>query len=351
MYENELMDLEVISRTVGNSADYVQGGGGNTSVKLDDELMSVKASGYRLKQITSKGGYVVVNYKNIRTYYQNVDLKEEKDFEKESADFVRANIVAMDGHKMLRPSVEAGFHSILKKYVIHTHPVYANILCCSEKGRELAEKIFTGSDYTFLWVPYFNPGFCLTLKIQDCIRETLKKDGRFPEVIFMENHGLIVSSDDRQRCIDLHREVNSLIREYLNIKDAYPQIQLKQIDDNTFLSKTQYIADYLKNNKIGYGFFDNVLYPDQLVYLNGNICIDGMSNKMNIDASTGDIMYKTNYQEALTIEETLLAFLYVTNNIINCGLKLKTMSQNEIDFIKNWESEAYRKSLARNFAK
>ena len=52
----------------------------------------------------------MVNYKNIRDYHQNVDLSQNRDYEKESGEFVRANIVSMDGLKQLRPSVEAGFH-------------------------------------------------------------------------------------------------------------------------------------------------------------------------------------------------------------------------------------------------
>ena len=40
-----------LSQTAGARADYVQGGGGNTSVKLADGLMAIKASGYCLSDI------------------------------------------------------------------------------------------------------------------------------------------------------------------------------------------------------------------------------------------------------------------------------------------------------------
>ena len=43
MYENELRDLEKISKKIGEYKDFVQGGGGNTSVKLDKEWMAIKA--------------------------------------------------------------------------------------------------------------------------------------------------------------------------------------------------------------------------------------------------------------------------------------------------------------------
>lgn len=351
MYNKELKELEHISQAVGNSPDLVQGGGGNTSVKLSDELMAVKASGYKLSQITPQEGFVVVNYKNIRSYYENVQLDSGIDYEKDSVEFVKNNIVELEGLKKLRPSVEAGFHSILKKYVIHTHSVYANIICCAENGKELVEKIFEGKGYTCLWVPYINPGFNLTLKIREGISECNKEQGSFPEVIFMENHGLIVNSDEYEKCIELHSEVNNLIKEYLKIESGFPEIKLEKADEDTYISKTQYLVDFFTNSDIDLGYFDKAsLYPDQLVYLNGNICLNGMDNKLNINTSTGEIVYKAGYQEALTIEETLLAYLYVIEKVKTCGLKLKTMTAEGINFINNWESEKYRKNLLKNQA-
>jgi len=349
MYESTLKELEIISQKVGNRPDYVQGGGGNTSVKLDDKLMAIKASGYQLKQITSTDGFVVVNYSNIKNYYDTVDLNSGADFEKESVEYAKNNVVQFEGIKTLRPSVEVGFHSFLKKYVIHTHAVYANILCCSENGSNIADKIFEGKDYGFIWVPYINPGFSLTLEINERIRQYIQQNNKFPEVIFMQNHGLIVSSDDYNKCIDLHDEVNESIRQYLNIHEEYPEIKINKIDESTYKSNTAYLLNYFKEHKLTKDYFDtNALYPDQLVYLNGSIAIDSMDNKLNINSATGEIIYKTNEIEARTIEETLLAYLYVIDQIHKKGLLLKVMTEEEKDFIGNWESEKYRKSLLKD---
>lgn len=352
MYEQGLKELEIISKAVGNRIDYVQGGGGNTSVKLTDELMAVKASGFKLNQITPSEGFVVVNYKNIKSYYEAVDLSQDADFEKESVEVAKKNVVELEGLKVLRPSVEAGFHSIMKKYVIHTHPVYANILCCSKGGRSAVEKIFKGKEYEFLWIPYINPGFCLTLKIKEEIELCIEKTGKFPEVVFMENHGLIVTSDDYQRAIELHDEVNGLIRESLGLTEEYPEIALEKADENTYKCKTDFVINFFKETKVGSDFFEKYsLYPDQLVYLNSSLSVDGPENKLNVNSVKGELVYKTNYSEALTIEETLLGYLYVMKGMEKCGLDVKAMSEREIDFIKNWESEAYRKSLVKDLAK
>lgn len=348
MKESLLNDLVYISTSVGIPTDYTQGGGGNTSVKLSDELMAVKASGYKLKDITATDGYVIVNYKNIKEYFRQVDLSEDKDFEKESSEYVRSNVIAVEGQKPLRPSVEAGFHSFLQKYVIHTHSVYANLLCCTKNGQELVERIFKDKRYTCIWIPYINPGFCLTLKICKEIDLRHKKTGKFPQVIFMENHGLIVTSEDCRDCVGLHSEVNEAIIQYFRIEGDYPQIKLSEAGDNIYMSKTAFLTDYFKNNRVTEDFLDRtVLYPDQLVYLNDSAGVDTTSKKLNINSRTGEIIYKAGFSEAQAMEETLLAYLYVLTQIERLGLAVKTMSEKEINFIKNWESEAYRKSLLK----
>jgi ribulose-5-phosphate 4-epimerase/fuculose-1-phosphate aldolase len=347
-YENTLKELEVISKEVGIPVDYTQGGGGNTSVKLDGQYMAVKASGCKLKQITPTEGYVIIDYRRLKEYYENVDISQDTDFEKESADMAKQSVQQAPWLKVLRPSVEAGFHSVLKKYVIHTHSVYANILTCIENGQELVEKIFKGKPYETAWIPYINPGFCLTLKIREAIGECVKRTGKEPEVLFMENHGLIVTSDDCESSVRLHAEVNKTIRDYLNITEAFPAFELFHVDDGTVISKTGYIKDFIKSGAMKPGFFDKVvLYPDQFVYLNGAVSFNSLDNKLNIITETGEVIYKTGTAEAQTMEEALLSCVYVVNEIQKRGLPLKTMSEKDIDFIRNWESEAYRKSLVK----
>ena len=309
--------------------------------------MAVKASGYRLNQITENEGFVVVNYNDIKDYYDNVDLNSGVDYEKDSTEFVKKSIVKIEGLKELRPSVEAGFHSILKKYVIHTHAVYANILCCAEGGEKIAGEVFSGSGITFIWIPYINPGFSLTLKIKEEIKKCIEKHGRFPEVILMANHGLIVNSDDCDECIRLHEKVNSMIKEHLKIDSSYPEINLEEAGENVFVSRTEFVRCFIKENKVDTDYFNRFpLYPDQLVYLNGNLSVESGESKVLINTETGEVVYRTSRQEAMTIEETLLAYLYVIYNIQKKGLPIKTMTPEEVGFITNWESEKYRKSLA-----
>ena len=151
--KNTIKDLIDISQYAGSRADYTQGGGGNTSVKnFDNGAMLIKASGYRLVDINENTAFVAVDKNKIENYYNSVDLSVEKDYEKESAEISKNSVIAIDGMATLRPSVEVGFHAILKKYVIHTHSVYANLLTCSQEGESLAEKLFSDKDFGFIFL-------------------------------------------------------------------------------------------------------------------------------------------------------------------------------------------------------
>ena len=115
-----------LSSSIGSRPDFVQGGGGNTSVKLDGSLMAVKASGFRLADIREDNAYAVLDYAALRRFYLEMDPTSFSDVEKEGAACVKASVRPVEGIESLRPSVEAGFHSLLDAYVAHTHAVSAN---------------------------------------------------------------------------------------------------------------------------------------------------------------------------------------------------------------------------------
>ena len=350
-----LKELEYISQSVGIPVEYTQGGGGNTSAKLDDKLMAVKASGFKLKQIHPDSGYVVLNYPEVKSYFSAIDLKVEKDYEKESMAFIRSQIVETPHAVGLRPSVEAGFHSILKKYVIHTHSVYANMLCCTTGGKDRVEAIFKDKPYKCAWIPYINPGFSLTLAMQEVIDACVDTTGRFPLVFFMENHGLVVTDDDSKACVARHQEVNETIKAALGLTEPFPQLVLEEAADGAAVSRTPFLKSFFEQQGLSPSFLeDTKLYPDQLVYLNDGVAVNGITNgapgasvKLNIATPEGSLLYTVSPSEALTLEESLLAYVYLVDAMKRVGLPIQTMTAAAVSFIRNWESEAYRKSLSQ----
>ena len=331
-----------ISQYAGCRADYTQGGGGNTSVKNDEKgLMLIKASGYRLKDITENNAFVAVDRKAICDYYDGVDLSVKKDYEKESAEVSKSSVVELEGVPLLRPSVEVGFHAILKKYVIHTHSVYANILTCSAEGEKIAEKIFAGKDFGVVFLPYINPGFELTLAMKKAIADFVAEKGVYPEVIFMKNHGLVVNADSVERVKKVNTEVNETVRKYFGITEKFDKAVLGKIDGG-FVSETEIVNGFVAENGLSIGFLDeNPLYPDQLVYLNNVLRFS--PEKMRI--ADVKVRYFTDEKQATTLEETLAAYLFVINTVKKAGLTLSKMNEKEVYFINNWEAEKYRRSV------
>ena len=340
--QTTIKELIDISQYAGARADYTQGGGGNTSVKDEKSgLMFIKASGYRLKDITVDNAFVAVNKKAISDYYESVDISVKKDYEKESAEVSKSSVVALDGLPVLRPSVEVGFHAILKKYVIHTHSVYANILTCSMEGEKIAEEIFADKDFGFVFLPYINPGFELTLAMKKAIGNYEKEKGLYPEVIFMKNHGLVVNSDNLDRVKSVNEIVNETIRKRFNLTDNFDKVSLNKTETG-FVSKTAVVNEFVSKNGLTKDFLDkNPLYPDQLVYLNNIL----QFSPEKLQVKDDKVFYETDEKQAVTLEETLAAYLFVITAVKNAGLTLSKMNEKEVYFINHWEAEKYRRSV------
>ena len=340
--QKAIKDLIEISQYAGDRADYTQGGGGNTSVKVDDSnAMLIKASGYRLVDINENTAFVAVDKNKIKDYYESVDLKVEKDYEKESAEVSKTSVIEIPGLVTLRPSVEVGFHAILKKYVIHTHSVYGNVITCSQEGESLAEKLFKGKDFGFIFLPYINPGFELTLAMKNKIEEYVKATGKYPEVIFMKNHGLVVNGDCIDRVKAVNTDVNETIRTYLGLDDNFRAVTLKPTETG-FVSDTAIVKNFVKENVLDKALLDETpLYPDQLVYLN-NILAHSPNTLVVKD---GNVYYNTDIKQATTLEETLAAYIFVVTTIKNAGLTVSKMNEKEFYFINNCEAEKYRRSV------
>ena len=146
-----ISDLIEISQYAGTRVDYTQGGGGNTSVK-DGDVMYIKASGFKLKDIDATTAYVPMDLTKIKTFFESVDLNDGRDYDALNKQVTAEATLKFEGLAPLRPSVEVGFHAILKKYVIHTHSVYANIIRLSETSDFKLSEILLAS--LILFTPF-----------------------------------------------------------------------------------------------------------------------------------------------------------------------------------------------------
>ncbi len=365
-HAKKLAEFTRMSQTAGARSDYVQGGGGNTSCKLDGQLMGIKASGFMLNQIQPDNAYAVIDYPQLQKFYFESDPAKLDDVEKAGSAAAKEATRTYEGLPVLRPSVEAGFHALLDTFVLHTHPIYSNLLTCAAEGPQLAAEVMAQIGENFAFVPYINPGAQLTFAIQ-AARKAAARDGVMPNVIFLQNHGVIVTGATAQFCLDLHDKVNDGIAAFFGVsKSDWPVPEIAPFSfcvsdeaSTAFKSATPWLAHELLAQKWELeDFTAKALYPDQLVFLAGQVAVAGQGSldefsvvgpdakaKAIIFRKTGEVLYQCGATEAQTIEETIAAVLFIFKTIKAKGLTVSPMSEAGKSFIANWESEAYRKSI------
>ena len=87
-----LSDFARVSQAAGARADYVQGGGGNTSVKLPGGLMAIKASGFCLSDIRPDKAYAVLDGADLRNFYLTTEPSALADVEIEGSARAKAAV-------------------------------------------------------------------------------------------------------------------------------------------------------------------------------------------------------------------------------------------------------------------
>ncbi len=340
MYEQQKIEMKKISNYAGARLDFVQGGGGNSSYKFDDRIMAIKASGYTMSDITENSGYVTVDYSKILSDYAKLSAMTDIDVEVETLKINLDSITMIDGMEKTRPSVEVGFHSYLKKAVIHTHSVYSNLLCCSKEGREKVKEIFNESDLGYVYLPFISPGFTLSMELAKAVTDYEMQNGKQPELIFMHSHGIIAHSDNADEAIKIHDTANNLIKNYFNAS-PYPSCSVEKQGDD-FVSNSELLSTFIKDNAVKNKYFDEViLYPDQMVYLGSNL-----SETILFNTEKGEVVFKMSEKKALTALEVMVGVAYIIAEIKRLGLTLETLCEEGIEFIRNWESEKYRANLS-----
>ena len=346
-----LNDFSRISKAAGARADYVQGGGGNTSVKLGGGLMAIKASGFCLSDIEPDKAYAVLDGATLREFYLTSEPDQFENVETAGSAKAKESIQTIEGLAQLRPSVEAGFHSILKTFVVHTHSVYANLAACAVNCKELCAAAFEGADYSWGMVPYVDPGANLTFAIRDELRRVEAETGKIPSIIIMQNHGIIAHDDDPDACLALHADANERLAKQFGITgDCFPKVAIKEIESGLYEVDTPYLTEALATGDYTEKFLlEEPLYPDQMVFLIGSFSMDKdivEEGQCVADSKSGRVLMRMDGKKAQVMAETLTAVLFVVSHIKAAGHPLSTMGEAAKSFIANWESEKYRKSLA-----
>lgn len=349
-----------ISKYAGMRNDLAQAGGGNTSVKVDDQVMLVKCSGYQLADVNRESGYMKVDYRLIVDYFEENMASGTEDIPgDEEGKRLLVQVQMEEG----RASIETFLHAVTGKYTLHSHPTLVNILVSRKKGMEELRKLFPEA----VCVPYRKPGIALAQACYKACKEQASPE-ESSEVIFLENHGLVVSADTPEQVIDKTEQVLKKIADYLHISNKsysyatriwdmflrIPQIQSLIV----YTAQSQYLSwDYIGDALLGPGLWDHAFCPDCVVYGGRKILYlcDDFSRRDIVDFMDAYgtpvlICYRKHiYIVAESVKkaqeiENVMSFAAQVQ-VANLKQEMNGLSESEQDELLNWDSEKFRRMM------
>ena len=355
---SEIKEFVEISKYAGERFDLVQAAGGNSSVKLDNGEMLIKASGFLLSDVKENAGYSRVFTAPVAAIVKNgqiIDSRNKRERESLTAQLLKEATI----DKQNRPSIETLLHSLLLKYTLHTHSIVVNMIVVRDNCKEILDTIF--KDDAIALVPYETPGIELAIALD----KELNKFETTPKIIILQNHGLIVTSDEKDDIERLTEYVLKKIETYLDIDMSKYKLTnsisrlMERIGDSTnlsYLSEDMFLNEQLqKNNKL---FSNTPFCPDTFVYCGVNpVRIDSLSDtKSLLDYQKEShelpkvIVYDnklffigSTLKKAKEMEEVLKFHIMALAQ--NETEKLNFLATDELNYLSNWEAEKYRQEL------
>ena len=215
--QNDLLKLRVYtSRLLGQDANLVLHGGGNTSVKIkeanifgdEEDILYVKGSGWDLATIEAAGFAPV----KLNTLKRLARLDTLSDLE-----MVKNQRMAMTNPSAPNPSVEAILHAIIPyTFVDHTHADAVVTISNTPNGRERIEDLY-GQE--MLIVPYVMPGFILAKEIYNM---TKGLDWNTINGMILMNHGVFTFDNDARKSYEKMIAAVSAAEDYLSREGVQP---------------------------------------------------------------------------------------------------------------------------------
>ena len=206
---DDIAQLVYLSNLIGADPALVQPGGGNTSVKIEEDdifgrrvqTLAVKGSGTDLRTIRP-GGFT-------HLYLDRLAILRERDsMSDEQMMHLMRSCMLRDSDPL--PSVETPLHSLIPhKFVAHTHDVATLSLTNTPAARSHVERLF-GKDTAFL--EYVRPGCPLAKRMAEKYGAGLPADAI---ALVMEKHGLAACGATAKECYANLTSIISRADEYV----------------------------------------------------------------------------------------------------------------------------------------
>lgn len=333
-----LSELVALSQYAAKSC-WVQGPGGNTSVKDEEGNMYVKASGGFLKELNEISGWVEVNTAAILKTLKEDGLSGREPAGAEQINDAVKGLVVHAAAAGLRPSMETAFHALYHKYVLHTHSVFANIFLCSDHAEDILECL-PDAEYCFsaLLNDYYTPGAELSWMLY----ERFRFHPEMPQVTLLPNHGIIISANSLEEVTRLNDDVHQQLCRKLNLAEAgYPDYFLSQ-KANGFVLVCAYLQHYFERSDLPPRIFLEYLVPDHIVYLYPeDYSTENSSAKIYFDPIGKVIHLNTSGKQAVALAELMINNAFLHEQITSRGFEALTINYDAAK-LRNMGAERFR---------
>jgi len=337
--------LRAMSRRLGSDSTLVQGSGGNTSVK-DGDVLWVKASGTWLTNAESQDILVPVDLHAV----QEILATGGSDF----------NNTTLGG--TLLPSIETSLHCQLTHHIVaHVHSVNAIAWNVQVGAKARLEELLDGIDWRY--ISYAKPGASLTAEVNRVLAE---QPGE-PNLLVLENHGLVLGGDTCESVEKLLAEVESRLniepRETAEPDATGLSAAVENIDGWRLPHTPDVHAIALDAESIGIAT-GGVLIPDHAVFLDKQVPIcdspEEIADTLNqFRSSTGqesDWMIVRGSGIVLTENigaagEEQLRGLAMIGLRIPVGATIRYIDARAAEDLRAWDMEIYRKKLDDELSK
>ncbi len=343
-----------VCQLLGVRTDLIQAGGGNASLKKDGHLF-IKGSGKALASVTPTSNLAKLNLsglmQDLATSLHSVDETRDRD---ELVDMGEA-ILKRHNLSNIKPSIETFFHAFFESVTLHCHPTVVSYFVSNQARFESLKLMFPQAHF----VDYHTPGIELFLKM----KPVFAADKKELTVVFLANHGLIVSADDAMIAFATVNDICHALSQRCGYDDSafqHATLLMHQLGqyyhDATFVS----LMESESMTKQFLQIADKAIIPfnpDIAVYLGRRICqLDDEMPLKSIKAyldSEGDLPVLMTFKQRLfmrfkhfhkqfEIEQMCRNYLAVSD--INRDGPISGLSSQEVARLLNWDAEIFRQN-------
>lgn len=331
--------LNALSARIGADPLLVQGGGGNTSVKLDGTLW-VKASGTWLAQARERDIFVPLPLHEVRAALRHADGE--------------TRLARLGDPQALRPSIETSLHALLPHPVVaHVHSVNTIAWAVRADARERLSALL--KDLNWAWVPYRRPGYPLTQAVQDVLAE------RAADVLVLANHGLVVGADDCAAVDALLGEVERRLGLPARAPTAGDPARLHAVNDLNWELPSDADVHALATDAIATAIArEGALYPDHAVFLGARAAVledgEALSDALARSTASGGAAPAFALLPGAGVlvapglsagAQAMLLCLALVALRLSGDETLVYLGDEDVAALVDWEAEAYRRALSR----